>query len=86
MITLRSFQKPSTTGWVLNGVFGGANLGVLNVCQKGAFLERKQACRNLIFARLGKPMRHLRSHTPLRREVDKATVLREVSSLGRLLV
>ena len=32
-------QKPSTTNWVLNGVFGSVNLGSLFLCQKGAFLE-----------------------------------------------
>ena len=40
MITLRPFQKPSTTTWVLNGVYGSVNRGDLGLCQKGAFVER----------------------------------------------
>jgi hypothetical protein len=34
-----SDQKPSTTTWVLNGVFGGVKRDGLSMCQKGAFLE-----------------------------------------------
>jgi hypothetical protein len=39
MIILRPFQKPSTTGQVLNGVCGSVNRGIFRMFQKRAFLE-----------------------------------------------
>jgi len=32
-------QKPSTTAWVLNGVCGSIKRGILQPCQKGAFVD-----------------------------------------------
>ena len=34
-----SYQKPSTSTWVLDGVFGSANRSGLSLFQKGVFLE-----------------------------------------------
>ncbi|MEY8802230.1 hypothetical protein AB9K35_18280 [Leisingera sp. XS_AS12] len=31
-------KKPSTTTWILNRVYGSVNLGVLRLCQEGAYL------------------------------------------------
>jgi hypothetical protein len=41
MITLRPFQKHSTTTWILNGVYGSVNRGDLGLC-----LKRARLCEN----------------------------------------
>ena len=49
-------QKPSTTAWISNGVYGSIKIGVLQMFQKGAFLELlvSGCCAQIaIFAKLG---------------------------------